>query len=94
MTRFQRIVTGSALLTAAACVTRTSTVMNSWLGKSETDLVSSWGAPERSLNLTDGGKVLTWTKDREAAGIRFHCEYTFTVSPLGSVTRWNTAGQC
>ena len=49
-----------ACLIAARCITRTSTVMRSWVGEPVDDLVSNWGAPDSVSKQNSGGRVLTW----------------------------------
>ncbi len=36
------------------------TAMKSWVGKSETDLVARWGAPNRTYKTMDGSRELTY----------------------------------
>ena len=38
--------------------------MKSWVGKSETQLVARWGAPNRSYKTMDGSRELTYTYTR------------------------------
>ena len=57
-----------------------SSTIAPWVGRSESELVSSWGAPTRSLELKDGGRVLTWeTKGRNG------CTPSFVVDQSGII---------
>jgi hypothetical protein len=76
---------------ASSCVT-TSTVMRSWVGKSETELLTEWGAPYASQKLNDGRTVHTW---RTIWGKRENfrtCLQTFTISAGGEVEKWSYKG--
>ena len=80
-----------------ACVTTLKAEMNSWVSKDEATLVSEWGAPARSADLPDGGKVLTGvrdfqTSDDPAGHQTGRCERSFTLSPQRIVTKWAAHG--
>lgn len=87
---------GVVLLTAAvfqtSCFTTHSTIMDEWVGKSETDLVSSLGAPGSSWRL-DNGKVLhTWTTLWGTKGTVNTCRRTFTIGINGDIESWSSSG--
>jgi len=66
-------------LFAISCVS-TSQEMKYWVGKPETELLTSWGPPNASQQLDDGRVVHTW---RTIWGKRDNvrtCLQTFTVS--------------
>lgn len=66
-------------MSATSCVS-TSGEMKSWIGKPESELLTSWGAPYSSQELDDGRIVHTW---RTIWGKRDNvreCLQTFTVS--------------
>jgi hypothetical protein len=67
-----------------SCAT-TSREMNSWIGKPESELLTSWGAPYVSQELDDGRVVHTW---RTIWGKRDNirtCRQTFTISTKGEI---------
>ena len=68
---------------AAACV-RMSTIMQSWVGATDADVVSQWGAPDRSIRLADSSRVLTWD--------RHGCTQSLTVNRTGRIVGWSTTG--
>ncbi|MEI8134242.1 MAG: hypothetical protein WCH46_04065 [bacterium] len=45
--------------------------MKSWVGKSENQLVATWGAPTRSYKMTDGSRELTWIFSHTTNGPRY-----------------------
>lgn len=38
--------------------------LQQWVGASEQELVSTWGAPDSSYETGDGSKILTWRRSR------------------------------
>jgi len=72
----------------AACVS-TSTVMKSWVGKPESDLLSTWGSPDSSRRLDDGRVVHTWTTMWNDQYKVHTCRKTFTIATDGTVERWS-----
>jgi hypothetical protein len=75
----------------ASCVS-TSSVMSSWVGKPESELLSSWGSPDSSRRLDDGRVVHTWTTMWNDQYSVHTCRQTFTVSSTGTVERWSHNG--
>jgi len=63
--------------------------MDSWVGKPATELMSSWGAPDTSLQLADGSQALTWKKVWWRSGYRHECRQSFTVDSYGTVRAWS-----
>jgi len=71
-------------IAATSCVT-TSREMKSWVGKPESELLISWGAPHSSQKQDDGRVLYTWrTIWGKRDNIR-ECLQTFTVSANGEV---------
>ena len=71
-------------MSATSCAS-TSREMKSWIGKPETELLTSWGPPYASLQLDDGRVVHTW---RSIWGKRDNvrtCLKIFTISTDGEV---------
>lgn len=81
-----------ALLLNAGCVSL-SEVMQSWVGKSESELLSRWGAPDTSAQAGDGKRVLTWKNIwNDGYGNLYTCRKSFTIGTDGKVERWSYAG--
>lgn len=59
--------------------------MKSWVGVPESRLLASWGAPDRTAALSDGGKVDTWLTDWNDEDGMHTCRKTFTVDAEGKV---------
>ena len=62
-------------------------IMQSWVGKQESDLISEWGAPDSVAELKDGTKVLTWKRkwdDNKQEG-----RQSFTINAEGKVTNYS-----
>jgi hypothetical protein len=73
------VVLVAIAMSATSCAS-TSSEMKSWIGKPETELLTSWGAPYASQELDDGRVVHTW---RTIWGKRDNirtCRQTFTIS--------------
>jgi hypothetical protein len=69
--------------------------LDTWVGASQSDLVSQWGAPDLTADLPDsGGKVMTWIKHWTSYGVRHDCRESFTISPTGKILKWSLSGGC
>lgn len=71
--------------------------MERWIGHDENEIVSRWGAPERSADLPNGSKVLTWTQRWNSADsgdppTMVTCNMSYTFSPAGKATAWSAMG--
>jgi hypothetical protein len=60
-----------------------------WQGGSEADLVSSWGMPQETHILADGGRIIEY---RNSEGDESSCTTRFTLDPSGTIVRWWYAG--
>jgi hypothetical protein len=71
--------------------------MKDWSGWPESKLIASWGAPDQTTTLADGGKIDTWTMQWEGLqdqlGHRrpITCRKMFTINASGTVSRWKLA---
>lgn len=52
------------LVTGCATTAGYEMVLNSWVGQSADRLISSWGVPANSTQLSDGGRVLEYSNQR------------------------------
>jgi len=94
----------AAIASAASlsgCVTNQDLdqALSGWVGRDADDLVRSWGAPNSTYSLKDGGKIITYERltvqttgsgdfrDTESS----HCKIDLTVNPDGKVTggKWS-----
>ncbi len=79
------------------CVS-TREVLDSWLGKSEDELISVAGIPTNSLRLNNGTKIVEYTSVvvnyQDGAPIENRCVRTFTVDADGIITFWRQRGSC
>jgi hypothetical protein len=88
----------SALLLAtviigSGCATQVSKVMDSWIGKHEADLISSWGQPSIRTSDGQGGKVLLYGNVAYSAAPQqngYQRTRMFYVDPDGRIysSRW------
>jgi hypothetical protein len=63
--------------------------LSRWEGGNEADLVSSWGMPQQTHVLADGGRVIEYrSKDADERS----CTTRFTLDKSGTVVRWWYAG--
>jgi len=59
------------------------------VGRSEADLLSSWGAPDNKVELSDGSKVYTWIRIQgNEYGVQ-EGRQTFTIDSDGRVKSWS-----
>jgi uncharacterized protein YcfL len=76
------------LFLIVGCTTPTA-VMQSWVGKQESDLISSWGAPDSMVELKDGTKVCTWKRVwTDNYGVH-QGRQSFTINAEGKVIKWS-----
>ena len=67
ITKFLGIVVLGLLLTGCFATTgKFEETLDSWVGGSEDELVSSWGAPNGVYDKNDGGKVLTYFRSHQS----------------------------
>ena len=90
------IARASALLVAIAvsaisCVSTTS-LMDAWIGKTESELLSSWGSPDSSRKMDDGRVIHTWKSVWGKRNSVRTCRQTFTISTNGKVERASYKG--
>ena len=63
---FRNFLLASCIFAVAGCATTAGyeNVLSSWVGQSADRLMSSWGAPANTTQLSDGGKVLEYSNQR------------------------------
>ena len=57
-------VVSTLILTACATTANYEKLLNTWVGNHIDNLVSSWGPPQSSYPLSDGGRVIEYTSSR------------------------------
>ena len=57
-------ILGFLLLTGCATTAGYEKVLSSWVGQSADHLISTWGTPANSTRLSDGGRVLEYSNQR------------------------------
>ncbi len=62
----------------AGCTT-TQSVMESWLGHEESQLLAQWGAPDKVYTTSDGKKFVEWVTQYVEGGSLITCRQTFTI---------------
>jgi hypothetical protein len=91
MTQNRLIVAALLLLFtlfSSSCVT-TQSVMQSWVGKPASELISNWGSPDSVSRLDDGRTVYTWvTISGDQSGVH-QCRQSYTASAEGIIERWS-----
>jgi hypothetical protein len=89
------------IVTLSACATTQhyENAINTWVGSSEEALVSQWGAPTNTYQVSDSKKILTYVHSNggsayTAYGVTSYstnyCKTEFFVGPLKTIesTRW------
>jgi hypothetical protein len=83
--KLRHVAAFALVLCLDACTTKSA--MNSWIGRPESQLLASWGAPDRTARFPDGRKVDTWvTTWSDDFGLHT-CRKTFTVGAEGTVLK-------
>ncbi len=98
--RAWRLAVGAAGVAAAlACASPPPTdsgptyqdEVSRWNGEKEAKLVTSWGMPQRTHVLADGGRIIEY----RATGEEEQCTTRFTLDPKGKiVSAWYTGVGC
>jgi hypothetical protein len=84
------------VLVLSGCVHRMSSDMNAWVGQDESTLVSKLGAPDRTADLPNGQKVLTYVTSYNGSQpgervVMADCVRSFTVASA-KIVSWSTRG--
>jgi hypothetical protein len=64
--------------------------LDGWLNRPEADLVATWGVPERSQRLTDGGQALQFVRTDGEGHVL--CTTLFTSDMTGLIRTWTFRG--
>ena len=83
------LVLGLLLSGCFATTGKFEAVLDSWVGSSADELVSSWGAPNGVYEKNDGGRVLTYTRSHQST---FEGTTKTTVDAWGQATTTTTPG--
>lgn len=67
-------------------------IMQSWVGKQESDLISEWGAPDSVAELKDGTKVCTWKRIWSSENRVRQGRQSFTINAEGKVIKGSYDG--
>jgi hypothetical protein len=63
-----------------------------WYGEKEVDLVTSWGMPQKTHVLADGGRIIEYRSTGEDES---SCTTRFTLDRAGKIVRsWYTGVRC
>jgi hypothetical protein len=89
----RNIVPIVCLLVLVGCATPNSGVqsnstMPSWMDRTEGELVSLWGTPNKTSSTPDGKRILTWETKAGDYG-QLTCIRTFTVNQKGIIKGWS-----
>ncbi len=92
------VVAVALLMAGCASPERYRDSLQTWVGTSEADLVTEWGAPDAAYRTEDGTRLLTYSKvrkyDAEGVTLTGRCKTTFKVEQ-GTVTGFSFQGnQC
>mgnify|MGYP000638537042 CR=1 FL=1 len=96
------------LLFISACATTRSyeDKLLSWKGQNVQTLIKKWGPPVQTLNLADGGKVLSYrqreegnkkfgsqmAREGEKANVLYDCKTEILVDPTDIIIGWKFDG--
>lgn len=75
-------------LSLPACSARINKQMGSWMGQHESELIASWGPPDRVIEDGHGGRILAWVAERAtSSGSAQHWENMTTAQATTSTRR-------
>ncbi len=92
MKRFFFVCAAMALLTSCATTGKYKAVLDSWVGSSADNLVSSWGPPDSSYRLSNGGEVLSYSRADNIHMPGYSYTTPQTTYQDGSVSTYGTYG--
>ena len=76
-------------------------VLDSWLGSNDSNLITSWGAPSSTYNMSNGNRILTFIESKSGPAVwmggmlvplKFHCKTEFIVDPNNIIVGWRHEG--
>jgi hypothetical protein len=59
--------------------------LSRWEGESEAHLITTWGMPQQTHVLADGGRIVEYRTSGEDERT---CTTRFTLDPSGTIVRW------
>jgi len=83
---------GALLLTSCATTANYEAILNSWLGQPVDNLVSSWGPPQSSFTLSNGGQVLEYSDQRNMQMPGYSYTTPQTTYQSGTVSAYGSGG--
>jgi hypothetical protein len=88
------LATFSAILLGSCATTANyEKILNSWVGSSVDNLVSSWGPPQSSFELSDGGKVIEYVNARNVQFGGFTYSNPQTTYHSGTASAYSNYGK-
>ena len=82
---------GALVLSACATTSGYEAVLQTWIGDTSDHLVSAWGPPQSEYPLSNGGKVLVYTRSRSAVIPGVTTFQPVTTTESGSVSANTTS---
>lgn len=69
---------------------KTNANLQSWVGKPESQLITSWGAPTQTLDNGDSGKIIVYDKPARNiyGGVLQVSSYQFFVNKSGTIEKY------
>lgn len=101
ISRISFIVLFLVFLTSCATTANYEKILRTWVGSHADSLVTSWGPPHNSYELSTGGAVLEYSEQRnvkanifkpDSSEITVSCTTRFTVNSRGIITHWQWIG--
>jgi len=94
----------AAALAGCATTANYEKILASWVGSNVDMLIASWGPPQSSADLSNGGKVLKYFSSNTTVTTQnyfgvwvstpqtYSCQTLFTIDASGVITKWKWAG--
>ncbi|MCA9472101.1 MAG: hypothetical protein MRJ96_01775 [Nitrospirales bacterium] len=79
------------LIGAAGCKNNNS-VLQTWVGKSESELIANWGNPDLRNTFANGEKIYTWIDQGKNQYGPFTCQKSMTINHNHTITKGISRG--
>ena len=92
MKRAILLLVAAGVIAGCATTANYEKILNTWVGDHADNLVSSWGPPQRSFNLSDGSTILEYTASRNIQTGGYTYTSPQTTYHSGSTSAYGSGG--
>ena len=69
-----------------------NSVLQSWVGKSESELIANWGEPDLTNTFANGEKISTWIDQGKNQYGPYTCQKSMTINHKHTITKGTSRG--